>query len=67
MNINEYDMTSIEITFTHKQSGEKVKIMCPMVADNMSITQSLPQSLSFQLNLEALLEEVESSFEIIWE
>lgn len=67
MNMNEYDITSIEVTFTHKQSGEKVKIMCPMVADNMSITQSLPQSLSFQLNLEALLEETESSFEITWE
>lgn len=54
MNMNEYDMTSIEVTFTHRQSGEKIKMMCPMVVGNMSITQSLSQNLSFQLNLEAL-------------
>ena len=54
MNINEYDMTSIEITFTHRQSGEKIKMKCPVVVGDMSITQSISQSLSFQLNIEAL-------------
>lgn len=54
MNINEYDMTSIEITFTHKQSGERIKMKCPMVVGDMSMTQSCSQNLSFQLNLEAL-------------
>lgn len=54
MNMNEYDMTSIEVTFTHRQNGEKIKMKCPMVVGNMSVTQSLSQSLSFQLNMEAL-------------
>lgn len=54
MNMNEYDMTSIEITFTHRQSGEKIKMKCPMVVGDMSIIQSISQSLSFQLNIEAL-------------
>ena len=54
MNMNEYDMTSMEITFTHRQSDEKIKMVCPKVIGNMSVTQSSSRDLSFQFNIEAI-------------